>query len=153
MDRFYMFIATGAGSGYLPMAPGTWGSALGVLIWLLIGRLSLPSFAAIVGFLFILGTISAGAAEKIVNRGDPEIVVIDEVVGQLIALTAVPMHPVAVIAGFLLFRFFDILKPFPVGWVDQHLHGGLGIMLDDVIAGLYALLVLQIGIRLYQWIW
>ncbi len=153
MDRFYMFIATGAGSGYLPKAPGTWGSALGVLIWLLIGRLSLPFFAGILGILFLLGTVSAGAAEKIVNRGDPALVVIDEVVGQLIALTAAPMHPAAILAGFLLFRFFDILKPFPVGWIDQHLHGGLGIMLDDVIAGLYALLVLHISMRFFQWLW
>jgi phosphatidylglycerophosphatase A len=75
-------------------------------------------------------------------------VVIDEIVGQLIALSLAPAHPAAVLAGFCLFRFFDILKPFPIGWIDAHLHGGLGIMLDDVVAGLYALLVLQIGLWL-----
>ena len=74
---------------------------------------------------------------------------IDEIVGQLIVLTAAPHHPVAVLAGFALFRLFDILKPFPVGWIDRHLHGGLGIMLDDVAAALYALLVLQLGLWLF----
>lgn len=149
MDKLFMFIATGAYSGYLPKAPGTWGSALGVGLWLFLGRLPLPTYGAIVILLFLLGVFSAGAAEKIVDHGDPGLVVIDEVVGQLIALATIPMQPVPVILGFLLFRLFDILKPFPVGWLDQHLHGGLGIMLDDVIAGLYALLVLKIGLFLF----
>ncbi len=141
-----MFIATGAYSGYLPIAPGTWGSAVGVLLWSVLARLSLAPYWAVVGVLFILGVISAGAAEKIVDRGDPGLVVIDEVVGQLIALGFAPLHPIAALAGFVLFRLFDILKPFPANWVDNYLHGGLGIMLDDVVAGCYALLVLQLGL-------
>ena len=149
MDRLFMFIATGAGSGYLPVAPGTWGSAVGVLLWLAVSRLALPAYLAVLGALFVIGVFSAGAAEKIVDRGDPGLVVIDEIVGQLIVLTAAPHHPVAVLAGFALFRLFDILKPFPVGWIDRHLHGGLGIMLDDVAAALYALLVLQLGLWLF----
>ncbi len=149
MDRLFMFIATGAGSGYLPVAPGTWGSAVGVLLWLAVSRLALPAYLAVLGALFLIGVFSAGAAEKIVDRGDPGLVVIDEIVGQLIVLTAAPHHPVAVLAGFALFRLFDILKPFPVGWIDRHLHGGLGIMLDDVAAALYALLVLQLGLWLF----
>ncbi len=146
MDRFYMFIATGAYSGYLPKAPGTWGSAVGMLLWLFVARLPLASYWATVGVLFVLGVISAGAAEKIVDRGDPGLVVIDEIVGQLIALGFAPLNPPVALAGFVLFRFFDILKPFPVNWVDDHLHGGLGIMLDDVLAGCYSLLVLQLGL-------
>ena len=94
----------------------------------------------------MIGTIAAGAAEKIVDQSDPGLVVIDEIVGQLIVLSIAPKHPLAVVAAFALFRLFDILKPFPVGWLDQHIHGGLGIMLDDVMAGLYALLILQIGV-------
>lgn len=140
-----MFIATGAGSGYLPKAPGTWGSAVGVLLWLPLSRLETMPYLAVVAGLFVLGVFGAGAAEKIVDRPDPSIVVIDEIVGQLIALCFVPPHPAAPVVGFLLFRFFDILKPFPVGWIDRHLHGGLGIMLDDVLAGLYALLTLHLG--------
>ena len=148
MDRLLMFIATGAGSGYLPKAPGTWGTLVGLLLWWPLAGLSLTAYLATVAVLCIVGVASAGAAEKILDRGDPGVVVIDEIVGVLIALAAVPLHPVAALAGFALFRLFDIAKPFPVGWVDRHLHGGLGIMLDDVAAGLYALLVLHLGLWL-----
>ena len=148
MDRLLMFIATGAGSGYLPKAPGTWGTLVGLLLWWPLAGLSLTAYLATVAVLFIVGVASAGAAEKILDRGDPGVVVIDEIVGVLIALAAAPLHPVAALAGFALFRLFDIAKPFPVGWVDRHLHGGLGIMLDDVAAGLYALLVLHLGLWL-----
>jgi phosphatidylglycerophosphatase A len=149
VDRFLMFIATGAGSGYLPKAPGTWGSLVGVLVWLVIGQLDLTSYLLITALFFALGVVSAGAAEKIVDSGDPSIVVIDEIVGQLIALAAVPLHPVPILVGFLLFRLFDIFKPFPISWLDRHLHGGTGIMLDDVCAGLCSCLVLQLGLRLF----
>jgi len=149
MDRILMFIATGAYSGYLPKAPGTWGSAIGVLIWLLIGRIDLLPFLTVVTILFVVGVICGGAAEKILDRVDPPPVVIDEIVGQLLALTAAPFHPVVILLSFVLFRFFDILKPFPANWIDRHLCGGWGIMLDDIVAGLYALLVLQLGLRLY----
>ena len=148
MDRLLMFIATGAGSGYLPKAPGTWGTLVGLLLWWPLAGLSLTAYLATVAVLFIVGVASAGAAEKILDRGDPGVVVIDEIVGVLIALAAVPLHPVAALAGLALFRLFDIAKPFPVGWLDRHLHGGLGIMLDDVAAGLYALLVLHLGLWL-----
>lgn len=148
MDRLLMFIATGAGSGYLPKAPGTWGTLVGLLLWWPLAGLSLTAYLATVAVLFIVGVASAGAAEKILDRGDPGVVVIDEIVGVLIALTAAPLHPAAALVGFALFRLFDIAKPFPVGWVDRHLHGGLGIMLDDVAAGLYALLVLHLGLWL-----
>ena len=140
-----MFLATGAYSGYLPKAPGTWGSIVGVLLWIPLRNIPSGVYGIIVTALFLLGTVAAGAAEKIVDRGDPGLVVIDEIVGQLIALALVPHHPTAVLAGFCLFRFFDIIKPFPVGWLDQHIHGGMGIMLDDVVAGLYALIILYAG--------
>lgn len=146
MDKLFMFIATGAYSGYLPKAPGTWGSLVGVLLWLPMRNLAIIPYATGVAVLFVVGTAAAGAAEKIVDRPDPGLVVIDEIVGQLIALALVPQHPAAVVAAFGLFRFFDILKPFPVGWLDQHIHGGLGIMLDDVVAGLYALIILQLAV-------
>ena len=77
------------------------------------------------------------------------VVVIDEVVGQLLALVAAPIHPLTALGGFLLFRLFDIFKPFPVRWFDQHIHGGLGIMLDDVMAGCYAFLILQLGLYFF----
>jgi phosphatidylglycerophosphatase A len=149
MDKLFMFIATGAGSGYLPKAPGTWGSLVGVLLWLAgMNRLALGPYLAVLAVLFIIGTIAAGTAEKIVDQGDPGIVVIDEIVGQLLTLTLAPAYPLAALVGFALFRLFDIRKPFPVGWLDQRIHGGLGIMLDDVAAGIYALLILQAGVWL-----
>jgi len=150
MDKLFMFIATGAYSGYMPKAPGTWGSIVGVLLWLPLCNLAIGPYVAVVLSLLVIGTIAAGAAEKIVDHGDPGLVVIDEIAGQLIALALVPHHPVAVIGAFALFRFFDILKPFPIGWLDQHIHGGLGIMLDDVLAGIYALMILQLAIKLFS---
>ncbi len=152
MDRLYMFFATGAYSGYLPVAPGTWGSAVGVLLWLGLKLAGVSSvlYWSVVGVLFVIGVISAGAAEKIVDRGDPGLVVIDEIVGQLITLALAPLHWGAALAGFLLFRIADITKPFPANWADQRLHGGLGIMLDDVVAGFYAFLVLELGVWLYR---
>lgn len=147
MDRLIMFIASGAYSGYLPKAPGTWGSLLGVGLWAGLHKLELLPYAGVVAALFIVGIACAGSAEKILDSGDPGLVVIDEIVGQLIALAAVPFHPVTALLGFVLFRLFDILKPFPVNWLDKHLHGGLGIMLDDVMAGLYAFFVMQLFLR------
>ncbi len=143
-----MFIATGGGSGYLPKAPGTWGSLVGILLWLALGRLGLAAYLAVVLALLVMGVIAAGAAEKIVDRPDPGLVVIDEIVGQLIVLTGAPPQLPVIIAAFVLFRFFDILKPYPAGWLDRHIHGGLGIMLDDAMAGLYGLLALQAGLHI-----
>ncbi len=149
MDRLIMFIATAAYSGYLPKAPGTWGSAVGVLLWLGLGQMALVPYLGWLAVLLLIGTLCAGSAEKIVDRSDPGLVVIDEVVGQLIALTMVPARPLPVLAGFFLFRLLDITKPFPAGWLDRHIHGGLGIMLDDVVAGLYALLILQACLQFF----
>jgi phosphatidylglycerophosphatase A len=150
MHRLILFIATGFGSGYLPKAPGTWGSLVGVALWAALRNLeTLPYLGAVAG-LFVVGTFCAGSAEKIVDQADPGLVVVDEIVGQLLALLAAPFHPAAALLGFLAFRFFDILKPFPIGWLDRHLHGGLGIMLDDLIAGLYSLLLLHLVWR-YLW--
>lgn len=145
-----MFIASGAYTGYLPKAPGTWGSLIGVGLWAGMQRLELLPYTGIVFALFVIGAACAGSAEKILDRGDPGIVVIDEIVGQLIALAAAPFHPGAALLGFVLFRFFDILKPFPINWLDKHIHGGLGIMFDDVVAGLYSLLILQL---IWRYVW
>lgn len=150
MDRLILFIATGFGAGYLPKAPGTWGSLVGVALWFGMRDLALLPYLGVTGAIFVVGTLCAGSAEKIVDRADPGLVVVDEIVGQLLALLFVPHHPVAVLLAFLAFRLFDILKPFPANWLDRHIHGGLGIMLDDVVAGLYSLLILQLVWR-YVW--
>ncbi len=138
-----MAFATGLYSGYLPKAPGTWGSLAGLLLFLPLRTLPLPVYGAVVLALLILGISAAGAAEKILDQSDPGVVVIDEIVGILITLFAAPDKPWIWLAGFLIFRFFDILKPFPIRLIDQRFKGGYGIMFDDVMAGLYSLIVLQ----------
>ena len=149
MERLILLFATGFGSGRLPKAPGTWGSLVGVGAWLWMRDLAPGGYAAVVAALFLLGVGAAGATEKLLDRPDPGLVVIDEIVGQLVALWGAPHHPVAALAGFLLFRLFDIWKPFPVGWADSHFHGGIGIMLDDVLAGCWAAALLWIAVRLW----
>ena len=142
-----MAIATGLYSGYLPKAPGTWGSLVGLFIFFILHTLSLPVYLAVVAGLFLVGSFAAGEAEKIMDHKDPGLVVIDEIVGMLITMIAVPATPLAMALGFILFRIFDIAKPFPVGFIDQRFHGGLGIMLDDVMAGIYSLVILQVLVR------
>jgi phosphatidylglycerophosphatase A len=144
MDRFYMAIATGLGLGYLPKVPGTWGTLLAFPIHYLIVKLPLAGYAAAIAAISVIAIIAAGAAEKIMDKPDPGIVVIDEVAGMLIAMIAIPAHPIAWFLAFVIFRLFDILKPFPVNFFDQRFHGGLGIVLDDLMAGLYSLVTLQI---------
>jgi phosphatidylglycerophosphatase A len=144
MDRLIVAIATGMYSGLIPKAPGTWGSLFALLPWYFCRNLSLYHYLIVLISLFILGFFSAGSAEKILDQPDPGCIVIDEILGMFITLTLAPNHPAAWITGFLLFRFFDIVKPFPVSWLDTHLHGGIGIMMDDVVAGLYALICLQV---------
>ncbi len=144
MYAVIMFIATGFYSGFLPKAPGTWGSLVGLFIFFLVHTLNLPVYLAVVAGFFVVGSFAAGEAEKILDRRDPGSVVIDEIVGMLITMIAVPMTPLTVTLGFILFRIFDIAKPFPVSFFDQRLHGGLGIMLDDVMAGLYSLASLHL---------
>ena len=147
MHTLIMAIATGLYSGYLPKAPGTWGSLVGLILFFLLHNLSLEIYLTVVAGLFLIGTFVAGEAEKIMDHKDPGLVVIDEIVGMLITMIAVPATPLFMVLGFALFRIFDIWKPFPVGFVDQRYHGGLGIMLDDVVAGIYSLLILQLLFR------
>jgi len=143
MMRLILFIATGAGMGYLPKVPGTWGTLVALPLQWLMMRLSPQAHALALLLVLVVGWFTAGAAEKIFDRKDPGVIVIDEILGMLITLVAVPARPLPWLIAFLLFRFFDIVKPWPVCWADRHLNGGLGIMLDDVLAGGYAWLTLQ----------
>lgn len=144
MNRLIMALATGFYIGRIPTAPGTWASLAAILPWLLIKDLPLPSYLLLLVAVFVLGFFVAGSAEKIVDCPDARCIVIDEFLGMFITLAAAPNHPLAWLLGFLFFRFFDILKPFPASWFDQRIHGGVGIMMDDVIAGMYALASLQL---------
>lgn len=143
MKSVIMAIATGCWVGNLPKAPGTWGSLFALLPWLFFRDLSLPYYLLVLIIVFIIGFFAAGSAEKILDRADAGPIVIDEILGMFITLTLAPDHPVAWLLGFALFRIFDISKPYPVSWFDQRVHGGIGIMMDDVVAGIYALISLQ----------
>jgi phosphatidylglycerophosphatase A len=144
MNQIIMALATGFYVGKIAKAPGTWGSIAAFLPWLLIKDLPLPTYLLLLFVLFIVGFFVSGSAEKILDSPDAGCIVIDEVLGMFITLTLAPQHPAAWVLGFVLFRIFDIFKPFPVSWFDQRIHGGMGIMMDDVIAGLYALFSLRL---------
>lgn len=143
MIKLIMFIATGAYTGYLPKAPGTWGTLVALPLNFLLIKLSPEGYGISLLIVFVIGVYTAGSAEKILDRKDPGSIVIDEIIGMLIALIAAPTQPLIWLLAFLLFRFFDIIKPWPVSWADRHLNGGLGIVMDDVLAGGYAWLALH----------
>jgi phosphatidylglycerophosphatase A len=139
-DRLALAIATAAGAGYAPVAPGTMGSALAaVMLWLI----PFSRVGQILAFLIVTvaGVWASGRVERVVRSKDPGIVVIDEVAGMTLAVLLLPLTPLVLGSAFLLFRLFDIVKPFPA-YQSQRLPGGLGVMADDLIAGAYALLLL-----------
>jgi len=141
-----LIIATGLGSGYSPFAPGTAGSLVALpFIWLLYGGTPWV-YALVTLVVFAVGTWAAGVAEEVFNAKDSSMITVDEVAGMMVAMFLVPVTPAMMAGGFVLFRLFDIFKPFPAGAVDKRVGGGLGVMLDDVVAGVYANLCLQ-GIR------
>ena len=143
-------LATWFGSGLLPWAPGTWGSLAavpcGVVLFWLSGPFGLLLATALV---FAIGLWAAHSYEQVAAIKDPGAIVIDEVAGQWLALIPAGLNPVAIALAFVLFRAFDVTKPWPVGWADRHLKGAFGIMADDIIAGLYAMAVLY-GLL---WLW
>jgi len=142
--RVALFCATGCGSGYVPLAPGTAGTAAAIIPFFLISSLSLPLYLlTTVSFIFISVWIAHQAA-ALLQMKDPPPVVIDEVAGYLVTMASFPCTWQYVAAGFILFRVFDIIKPFPARWIDRQVKGGYGIVLDDVAAGIYANIVLQI---------
>ena len=140
--------ATVFGVGRLPVAPGTWGSAAATLLWWLLTKLISPGWQleAVVGLGLLAVAVGIPAATRVsqeTGHKDPGFVVIDEVAGQLIALVGVPVSWKTLLAGFILFRAFDTLKPPPVRQLER-LPGGTGIVVDDVGAGLYALIVMHV---------
>ncbi len=141
-DYFIKVAATFFYVGYLPLVPGTFGSIAGLILYFFLKGNSLLYLAAVllIGF---LGFVCSGRAEKIFATQDPKYVVIDEVTGMLISLAFLPYDIKWVVIGFFLFRLLDTLKPFPASRF-QRMHGSLGIMGDDIVAGIYCNIVLQI---------
>jgi phosphatidylglycerophosphatase A len=138
-------IATVFGVGYLPAAPGTWATVAGVAIAYYLGN-NLAAYTILLLVLLILGIMTSGMLEKQLNQKDPGIVVIDEVVGVMIALWGLPLIWPVMISGFFLFRAFDMFKIYPINKLEAQ-SGGWGIMLDDCMAGVYTNIILRIALR------
>jgi phosphatidylglycerophosphatase A len=132
------WIACGFGSGLAPFAPGTFGSAAALLPWLLLRQLPLWGFLLAIAATFAIGVWASERSVAKLGLRDPGCIVIDEFVGLWLALLFVPPGWYWVLTAFLLFRLFDVWKPWPVSWADRNVHGGLGVMLDDAIAGAMA---------------
>lgn len=142
--KFILFFATGFFSGKIPFAPGTFGTMVGVFFALLL--LIIPSVFH--GF-YITGLILAAVyladqAEKILEKKDPGCIVIDEIAGYVVTLSVVPVNLYTLVAGFFIFRFFDIVKLKPVKYFEDNFSGGAGVVLDDVMAGILSAIVLRI---------
>lgn len=140
------FLALGAGLGLAPRAPGTFGTLLGIPLLFLMPH-SLAGYLAALVFLSLVGIWCCHQCAQALGVHDHPGIVWDEVVGYLITMIAVPRSALWIVIGFALFRLFDILKPWPISWIDRQVHGGLGIMLDDMLAALFALAVIQVLLR------
>jgi phosphatidylglycerophosphatase A len=143
MRKIVLFVATGAGSGYAPIAPGTAGSAVGLLLYALLVQLPGPGFVLAVAATTLVGIWAAGRAEEEFGKKDDGRITVDEVAGMLVSLVALPVRLDVAVAAFFLFRFFDIAKPPPVRGLER-LQGGVGVVADDLVAGLYANIAGQI---------
>lgn len=141
------FIAFGFGSGLMPVAPGTWGTLAALPVFALLAGLSLPAYLVITLLLFVLGVWASDKVSNELGEHDFAGIVWDEVVGYLLTMACAPVGWFWMAAGFVLFRLFDIWKPFPISVVDRNVQGGLGIMLDDVLAAVPAWLILQLLAR------
>jgi len=142
LKKTLVFIATGAYSGFSPFAPGTAGTLAAIPLYLLLAPLDPWLYGAVVLALLPISFWSAGEAEKIFGTKDSKQIVVDEIMGYFVTMFMAPAGWVYVIAGFFLFRFFDILKPYPVNRFEK-LGGGAGVVMDDIMAGIYAAIVLQ----------
>lgn len=140
------FISFGFGSGLSPIAPGTMGTIIAIPIFLILSKLSLVLYLTLVIVIFLIGCWVSNKTAVALNVHDHPGIVIDEIAGYLITMIMVPVTWYWIILGFVLFRLFDIWKPWPISIIDKQVKGGLGIMLDDVLAALYSLLSLHIVI-------
>jgi len=141
-----LFLATGCLSGRAPLMPGTAGSVVGLACFLGLARLPLPGYLGVTALVALGAVWIAGRAEQLLGRNDPPEVVIDEIAGMLVTMAGCTPEWPCLLAGFVLFRIMDIVKPYPASRINRSLHGGLGIVLDDIVAGIYANAVLQ-GVR------
>ena len=144
-----MLLATWFGTGFLPVTPGSWGSLAALpFAWLITGVWGITGLGVAAAIAFILGWWAAATVARASAVEDPGVVVIDEVAAQWVVLLATPPAPLPYALAFVLFRVFDIWKPWPAGWAERHVKGGLGIMLDDLFAAVYAMISLLVLLSL-----
>jgi phosphatidylglycerophosphatase A len=143
IKRPICFLGLGFGSGLAPKAPGTFGTLAAVPIVWGMQSLSLTNYLLVTLIAFIVGIWICQQSAQWLQMEDPSAVVWDEIVGYMVTMIAAPQGWEWLVLGFILFRIFDIWKPWPIKWADQKLHGGFGIMVDDVIAGVFALILIQ----------
>lgn len=138
------FLAFGFGSGLAPVAPGTFGTLAAIPLYLLMQTLTLPIYLAITAIVCIVGVWICGKSSELLGVHDHSGIVWDEFAGYFVTMIAAPAGWLWIIIGFALFRLFDIWKPWPISVLDKQVHGGLGIMVDDILAGFFALICLQL---------
>lgn len=138
------FLALGFGSGLLPKAPGTFGTLAAIPILLLMSNLSASIYLSLLVFMSIAGIYICQKAADAAGVHDHGAIVWDEIVGFLITMFLIPLSWQSILIGFVLFRLFDIFKPWPISYLDKHVHGGFGIMIDDILAGLFALAIMHL---------
>ncbi|MGB0867166.1 MAG: phosphatidylglycerophosphatase A [Granulosicoccaceae bacterium] len=140
-------LGLGIGSGLAPVAPGTFGTLAAFPLYFLLSGLSLPLYALAVLLSAVAGIWICGQTADALGVHDHPAIVWDEFVGLWISLFAAPLGWLPALLGFVYFRFFDVLKPWPIGWLDKHVSGGLGIMLDDILAGVMACVCLHVTLK------
>ncbi|MEJ2366658.1 MAG: phosphatidylglycerophosphatase A [Deltaproteobacteria bacterium] len=139
-----VFLATGCFTGFLPLVPGTWGTFAAIPIVMLVHRANLI-LQGIIALVFVtFAAWVAGRAEILLEELDPRVIVIDEMAGFLISLLWLPLNPLTLCLGFGLFRLFDIVKPPPISSVEKRMRGGWGVVIDDVLAGVFTNAVLRL---------
>ncbi len=149
MKKIILFIATNAGLGYAPVASGTFGTLMGIPLFYLLAPLSVINFLLVWAVILLLSFWSADKAGKIFAVTDDGRIVIDELIGYLTTVALLPFSWPTAIVGFLLFRFFDIVKIWPACWFDSKVKNGFGVVMDDVVAGIYAAGCLRLLILLF----
>ena len=148
-DTAVLFLATGFNIGNIPFAPGTFGSIPGLVLSFALAELALPLAAACLVLFIAMAVGIAAKAEKLLKQKDPGCVVIDEIAGMAVALVGLPFNLTTALIGFIIFRILDISKPFPIRALDKRVSGGLGIVIDDVAAGIIANLLLRLVIYFF----
>ena len=140
------FLGLGFGSGLIPLMPGTMGSIAALPLVLAVSMLAVEFYLAATLLACLIGIAICAKTADALKVHDHGAIVWDEVAGMLVTFILVPLNWQSALAGFVLFRFFDIVKPWPIRWLDKHVHGGFGIMIDDIIAGLMACGCLHVGL-------